>query len=583
VTGAENQDTALTFERDAVGRIVKEAQGDHWISSTYDEFGSRTHLESSLGAKVVLTHNNMGQVSHLAGAQAGNKAWTAQMSYNALGQEELRKVSGGVISEWQYDSMGRVKSHRVGSNDRDSRRRKYDWDVNQRLKSITDDLNNKRTTFSYDQFSNLVKADYGFGDILSRESDDVGNLYEKADKSDRIYGKGSRLEKSKVNTNELKNQFQGGRGKLVTEGVEYSYDGEGNLIKKAEPNGNITKYDYYGNGMLKEVTKPDGETVSFKYDSLGRRIEKSSDSNIIKFVWDGNNPLHEWEEENRQESLTTWIFDEGSFVPSAKMTNQGNYSIITDHLGTPVEAYDEDGEKVWEQELDIYGRVKPRPVVKEWGQVVDDGMFGEHFIPFRYQGQYSDEETGLYYNRHRYYSPELGQYITQDPIGLEGGNPTFYAYVMNPNNQTDPFGLAPWENGGFDNWFNNATPAQVQKHIQSVKAQLRQSGGFHEKFPVSLASKARQLGFTAQELKRMTVSLNGDKRVFFENVLDKKGNLHSGPHSTGKARLPGESGKASSNFHKNLEKDLLASKTKREAKRVINKHHNKHMRMRCRG
>ena len=446
MTGAENQDTALTFERDAVGRIVKEAQGDHWISSTYDELGNRINFESSLGTKVVLNHNQMGQVSLLAGAQAGNKAWTAQMSYNALGQEELRKVSGGVISEWQYDSMGRVKSHRVGSNDRDSRRRKYDWDVNQRLKSITDDLNNKRTTFSYDQFSNLVKADYGFGDILSRESDDVGNLYEKADKSDRIYGKGSRLEKSKVNTNELKNQFQGGRGKLVTEGVEYSYDGEGNLIKKAEPNGNITKYDYYGNGMLKEVTKPDGETVSFKYDSLGRRIEKSSDSNIIKFVWDGNNPLHEWEEENRQESLTTWIFDEGSFVPSAKMTNQGNYSIITDHLGTPVEAYDEDGEKVWEQELDIYGRVKPRPVVKEWGQVVDDGMFGEHFIPFRYQGQYSDKELNgeLYYSRYRYYDPQLGQYITQDPIGLDGNNPTLYAYVPDSNTQIDPLGLWWW-------------------------------------------------------------------------------------------------------------------------------------------
>ena len=158
-----------------------------------------------------------------------------------------------------------------------------------------------------------------------------------------------------------------------------------------------------------------------------------------------HNPLHEWEESSeskRSDSLITWVFDEGTISPSAKLTNQGNYSIITDHLGTPVEAYDSDGKKVWEQELDIYGRVKPRPVKKEWGQVVDDGMFDEHFVPFRYQGQFHDEEIDLYYNRFRYYDSQLGQYITQDPIGLEGENPTFYGYVGDPNTWIDPLGLA---------------------------------------------------------------------------------------------------------------------------------------------
>jgi len=62
------------------------------------------------------------------------------------------------------------------------------------------------------------------------------------------------------------------------------------------------------------------------------------------------------------------------------LTNQGAYSIITDHLGTPVEAYDSDGKKVWEQELDIYGRVRKRPIVKQYGQVVDDGLFDEHIL-----------------------------------------------------------------------------------------------------------------------------------------------------------------------------------------------------------
>ena len=65
----------------------------------------------------------------------------------------------------------------------------------------------------------------------------------------------------------------------------------------------------------------------------------------------------------------------------------------------------------------------------------------KNFIPFRFQGQYEDEETGLYYNRFRYYSPEDGCYTQQDPIGLNGENPTMYGYVYDPLSEMDPLGL----------------------------------------------------------------------------------------------------------------------------------------------
>ena len=104
--------------------------------------------------------------------------------------------------------------------------------------------------------------------------------------------------------------------------------------------------------------------------------------------------------------------------------------LVSDYLGTPVEAYDEEGKKVWERNLDIYGRVKTEEALGE-----------KNLIPFRFQGQYEDEETGLYYNRFRYYSPEEGCYTQQDPIGLAGGNPTIYGYVCDPNWWLDPFGL----------------------------------------------------------------------------------------------------------------------------------------------
>ena len=108
------------------------------------------------------------------------------------------------------------------------------------------------------------------------------------------------------------------------------------------------------------------------------------------------------------------------------LANGDCFSIISDYLGTPLQAYDKQGNKVWEQELDIYGRQRKRPSA---------------FIPFKYQGQYEDAETELYYNRFRYYDPIAGSYISQDPIGLLGNNPTLYGYVSDSNIYIDILGL----------------------------------------------------------------------------------------------------------------------------------------------
>ena len=116
--------------------------------------------------------------------------------------------------------------------------------------------------------------------------------------------------------------------------------------------------------------------------------------------------------------------DQDTFVPAAKLVANGEcFSIVSDYLGTPQQAYDKNGEKVWEQELDIYGRQRKRPFA---------------FIPFKYQGQYEDAETGLYYNRFRYYDPNAGSYISQDPIGLEGDTLNLYNYVVDNNDGNDP-------------------------------------------------------------------------------------------------------------------------------------------------
>jgi RHS repeat-associated protein len=99
-----------------------------------------------------------------------------------------------------------------------------------------------------------------------------------------------------------------------------------------------------------------------------------------------------------------------------------------DHLGTPLALTDQDGCVVWAVKLDPWGNV-----LKEYNP---QGIHQAIRLP----GQHHDRETGLYYNRYRYYDPVVGSYINQDPIGLAGGiNKNIY--VKNPNKGIDPLGL----------------------------------------------------------------------------------------------------------------------------------------------
>ncbi|WP_029408956.1 RHS repeat domain-containing protein [Treponema pedis] len=145
------------------------------------------------------------------------------------------------------------------------------------------------------------------------------------------------------------------------------------------------------------------------------------------YIWDKNVLLHEIKKEGKQkDEITTWVFE--GFIPTAKLVNGKSYSIITDHIGRPIQAIDDNGELVWSCDYDIYGRLKK--------------LKGERtFISFRQVGQIEDSELeGLYYNRYRWYNSETGTYISQDPISIAGGL-NLYSYVHNSNSWIDPLGL----------------------------------------------------------------------------------------------------------------------------------------------
>ncbi len=273
----------------------------------------------------------------------------------------------------------------------------------------------------------------------------MGNVYDSPDRTDRSYGRGGQLREDKK--------------------WRYYYDSQGNLVLKtmrrsgpsletgmrdeflAWQSGDYA-YTWQSNGMLRSVTRPDGKTVTFKYDALGRRIEKVFDGRVYRYLWDGDVILHEWDyaEADRPntvvtetgevtldrpelvENLITWVYDSDSYVPTAKIVGDRHYSIISDYIGRPVQAYDDNGNIVWQADYDIYGNLR--------------NLHGSRkFIPFRQLGQYEDEETGLYYNRFRYYDPRIGNYISQDPISILGGLNTF-AYVFDCNIGVDVMGLA---------------------------------------------------------------------------------------------------------------------------------------------
>ncbi len=103
-----------------------------------------------------------------------------------------------------------------------------------------------------------------------------------------------------------------------------------------------------------------------------------------------------------------------------------------DQVGTPQTLSNELGECIWEIKQDTWGTALEIKATEQ------DNPFGDSNI--RFQGQYYDKETGLHYNRYRYYEPYSARYMSKDPIGLNGGFNNS-AYVSDPNQWIDPMGL----------------------------------------------------------------------------------------------------------------------------------------------
>ena len=223
---------------------------------------------------------------------------------------------------------------------------------------------------------------------------------------------------------------------LSYRGVHYRYDEHGRVVEKQGRSG-TQSYRYDAEHRMVEVTTA-RETYRYVYDALGRRTEKQHISpdgkpyNRTKFLWDG---MRLAKESRPGGTSSLYIYsDQGSYEPLARVDKAGKEGpnrilyFHTDVNGAPEEMTDSDGKIVWETGYQV------------WGNTIQEKDHGRVEQNLRYQGQYLDRETGLHYNLHRYYDPDVGRFIVTDPIGLAGGiNP--YSYVSNPLRWIDPLGL----------------------------------------------------------------------------------------------------------------------------------------------
>ncbi|WP_306173527.1 RHS repeat domain-containing protein [Limnobacter humi] len=182
-------------------------------------------------------------------------------------------------------------------------------------------------------------------------------------------------------------------------------------------------------------------TAHYTYDPLGRRASKTVQwadgrRSTVQFYWQGPTLLAEYETRHGQGTVqdhsTHYLYKPGSFEPVAQVADGQVQHIHTDHLGTPRELSNGQGQWVWKARYRTYGALAlQEEAVEEQNPSA---------CKLRFQGQYWDEESGLHYNLNRYHDPQTGQFISQDPIGLAGGL-NLYQYAPNPVTWVDPWGL----------------------------------------------------------------------------------------------------------------------------------------------
>jgi RHS repeat-associated protein len=387
-----------------------------------------------------------------------------------------------LLQTQSWDPAGRLQEQLLGRSDDKATllKREYKYDAAGQLADINDSRRGQ-LAYRYDPVGRLLSATTRQG-METFAFDPAGNLLD--DKMTEIRRPLDLTPpRSKLVDNLLREYA----------GTHYDYDERGNQIQRWY-NGQRSdmRWDLFDRLMHFEDSRL---AVDFAYDALGRRLHKNSNAHyrhrpeagsqwnrneharrqrelgcgFTLYGWDGDNLA--WESSPAQVDggpgrTVHYVFEPGTFIPVAQAVRHapirlmgqpdysGEYSLKDDplwnykakalpfdalawyqcdHLGTPQELTDQQGNMAWSAQYKAWGQVTEQR--SEWSR--------QHGVtnPIRFQGQYHDHETGLHYNRYRYYDPGVGRFISKDPIGYTGGL-NLYFYGDNPVGLIDPLGLA---------------------------------------------------------------------------------------------------------------------------------------------
>ncbi|WP_029013147.1 RHS repeat-associated core domain-containing protein [Niveispirillum irakense] len=440
---AETPNHASLFGYDADGRLSVERQGALEIRHLHDARGRRTGTLLPDGRRLDLAWGEDG----LPAAVSCDRREIARFQRDAAGREIGRQV-GSIFQRQDFDPQGRlIRQEGIRRGGAVSFSRAYGYDGADALVAIEDAKRGVRR-YRYDACDRLLAVEGSSPE--SFVPDPAGNIL--ASGADAGFGsreaKGDRL--------------------LVHGDAKFQYDEWGNRVREWRGAGGVVSltYRYDASNRLVAVDRQDrrGRTLArYGYDAFGRRLWKqtahlppaSANDDTpspgtdaatdpvwqrTDFLWDGDVLLAESTPHSPDAAApdplsVVYLHEPGSFRPLAQLRRRGGpdqppqvYHYHLDHLGTPQELTNDNGDLVWQAEYRAWGALAKLHVAD-----VDN--------PLRFQGQYHDPETGLHYNRHRYYAPNEGCFTSQDPIRLAGGS-NLAAYAPNPVGWVDPLGLS---------------------------------------------------------------------------------------------------------------------------------------------
>ena len=440
LTKARNQHSSVELAYDELDRLIGETTVHNGQSATvgyqYDPLGNRIRTILPDGRPIDYLYYGSG---HLHQISLDGEVIT-DIERDKL-HREIQRTQGSISSLYDYDPMGRLKSQRTIQNGTQT--------LHGKQNPLAGGAVNRR--YAYDKAGNLIQSADQRSGVLNYVYDKIGRIQEARNSQT---GRSETFAFDPAH-NILSDKIAEGKGKGSNissgnrlesyNGIEYTYDALGNLIYRQLPDGENQYYQYDLENQLvrAEIKKPAGNTEiwTYAYDPFGRRLSKerqdklawtSTDPKRTHFVWDGTRLLQEY---TYKGSYTYIYTDQDSYEPLAQIFDNAKDSkqylayFHNDQISIPREMTDIHGNLLWYGEYTAWGRLKK-----------DERVYKNAHQPFRLQNQYFDEETGLHYNLMRYYEPEAGRFVNQDPIGLWGGE-NLYSFAPNANVWVDPLGL----------------------------------------------------------------------------------------------------------------------------------------------